>query len=255
MLTKYQLDKLVKKHKIDKSVILREYIQILVLNKVYSFSKSSKIFFKGGTCIHLIYKGQRFSEDLDFTVNLEEDDFLEFIKIPFKELEKENGFLIKEKKSISGKDFLLSYKNDLVNGDVFIKLDFSFREKILDPKKCIIETDFPVVFKGFINCLSEEEILSEKIRAILTRDKGRDVYDLWYLLSLGNKLNYEFINKKLKFYDLILADNKEIIDKINKLDKKTFVLDLKPFVSINEREKLGDFYEYIKQFVLNNVEY
>lgn len=254
MLTKDQLSDLTKLYKINESVVLREYLQLLALNKIYSFSKSSNIFFKGGTCLHLLYKAPRFSEDLDFSVDMSESDFLDFIKIPFKELEKENGFMIKEKKSLAGKTFLLTYKTDLVAGDVFVRFDFSFREKILDPRKNIIETIFPVLFNNYVNCLSEEEILSEKIRAILTRDKGRDYYDLWYLLSKNINLNFNFINKKLKYYKTSLSgDKKELKNKIEKLAIADFVVDLRPFVPVNEREKLKDLCGYIKDYILKKI--
>lgn len=248
MLSKIQLNILSKKYKINESVILREYIQLLILDKMYSFKESKKIFFKGGTCIHLAYGGQRFSEDLDFTVNMKEKDFLNFISKPFKELEKENNFIIKEKKSKLGKDFLLKYKNDLVNGDVFVKLDFSFREKVLDSKKNIIETTFPVLFNNYIYCLSEKEVLSEKIRAILMRDKGRDYYDLWYLLSIGTEFDEKMINKKMEYYKAEFSIEK-LKSKIDKFNKRDFITDLKPFVKISDREKLGNFYEYVKDFI------
>ena len=248
MLSKNQLNKLSKKYKVNESVILREYIQLLVLDKIYSFKESEKIYFKGGTCIHLVYGGQRFSEDLDFTVNISEKEFEKFIIKPFEELRKENGFSIKERKSTLGKVYLLSYKNNLVNGDVFVKLDFSFREKVLDPKKNIIETTFPVLFNNYIHCLSEKEILSEKIRAILTRDKGRDYYDLWYLLSLGIEFNEKMVNKKMEYYKAEFSI-KKLKSKIDKLNKKDFITDLKPFVKIGDREKLGNVYEYIKGFI------
>lgn len=254
MLTKNQLNDLAKKHKINESVILREYIQLLALNKIYSFSKSSNIFFKGGTCLHLAYKAPRFSEDLDFNVNMDQDDFSDFIKIPFKELEKENGFIIKEKKTLAGKTFLLKYETALIGGTIYVKFDFSFRETTLDPKKNIIETDFPVLFNNYINCLSEEEILSEKVRAILTRNKGRDYYDLWFLLGKNINLNFDFINKKLKFYNTSLSgDKKELKNKVEKLDAADFAVDLRPFVPIKERDKLKEFCGYIKDFILRKI--
>lgn len=248
MLSKSQLNVLSKKYKVNESIILREYIQLLVLSKIYSFNGSEKMFFKGGTCIHLVYGGQRFSEDLDFTVNMSEHEFLKFIIKPFEELTKENGFVIKEKKSVSGKDFLLSYKNNLVSGDIFVKLDFSFREKVLDPKNNILNTNFPVTFNNYIHCLSENEILSEKIRAILTRNKGRDYYDLWYMLSIGATIDEKMLNKKMKYYKTTFSIEK-LISKVDKLDKKEFIVDLKPFIKIGDREKLGSLCGYIKDFI------
>lgn len=254
MLTKNQLLKLAKKHQISEYVILREYIQLLFLNKLYSYNQASNIFFKGGTCLHLVYQAPRFSEDLDFSVNLNKNAFNEFIKVVFKTLKSENNFLFKEKKSIFGKTFLLTYKNDLVESDVFIKLDFSFREKVLDQKLKIIKTDFPILFTNYINCLSMEEILAEKIRTILMRKKGRDYYDLWYLLSQNTEFNYNFVEKKLKIYDFSLENKKsDLKNKILSFKKKDFVLDLRPFVPISQREKLGDFFEYVKDFILSHI--
>lgn len=252
MLAKSQLSVLSKKYKINESVILREYIQILVLDKIYSFNNCQTIFFKGGTCIHLIYGGKRFSEDLDFTVNMGEKEFLEFIEQPFKELEKENEFIIKENKSIFGKSFLIKYINDLVRGDMFISLDFSFREKVISPQKNILQTDLPVILNNYIYCLSKEEIVAEKIRAILTRDKGRDYYDLWYLLASGVEINKDMINKKMNYYNKEFSE-KILKDKIDKFNKRDFILDLSPFVDINTRDRLGDIYEYIKDFLINKV--
>ncbi len=254
MLSRSELSVLAKKYKINDSVILREHLQLLALQKIYSFPGAEKIFFKGGTCLHLIYGAPRFSEDLDFTVNCPKEEFLEFIKIPFKELSRENNCTIKEKKTVAGKSFLLTAKTDLSSGPIFIKFDFSFREQVLDPQKKIIETEFPVLFNNYLNCFSAEEILAEKVRAILSRDQGRDYYDLWYLLSRGIALRADFIKAKLNYYKLIWPQAAEDLkEKVAHLDSKDFQLDLRPFVPVNEREKLADFAVYIKDFILQKL--
>lgn len=255
MLSSNELSALAKKYKINESIILREYLQLLALQKIYSFAGAAKIFFKGGTCLHLIYGISRFSEDLDFTVNQQEADFLEFIKSPFKELAKENNCRIQEKKTIAGKSFLLTAETDLIAGPVFIRFDFSFRESVLDPQKKIIETEFPVLFNTYINCLSAEEILAEKVRAILSRDKGRDYYDLWYLLSQGTAFREDFIKEKLVYYNLEWPSAyQRLKEKVGRLAVKDFVSDLRPFIPINEREKLGDFCGYVKDFILKKFQ-
>jgi predicted nucleotidyltransferase component of viral defense system len=68
MLTQNQIREFAKKLKISDNVVLREYIQLLFLKELYSQKFSEHIFFKGGTAIRLIFKGERFSEDLDFSV-------------------------------------------------------------------------------------------------------------------------------------------------------------------------------------------
>ena len=51
-----------------------------------------------------------------------------------------------------------------------------------------------------VQIMDEIEIISEKVRAIMTRNKARDVYDLWFLLKKGIKPDMGLINQKLKIY-------------------------------------------------------
>lgn len=46
--------------------IIREYLQYKILEAVFRSSYTSRLFFIGGTCIHLIHGSPRFSEELDF---------------------------------------------------------------------------------------------------------------------------------------------------------------------------------------------
>lgn len=249
MLTTNQIKELSKQLKINESVIVREYIQTLFLKELYDQKYSEKIFFKGGTAIRLILGGVRFSEDLDFSVSGKIEDFDSFIIGFFKKLEKLYGFEFKKRKTIAGKKYLLSVDSNTLDYKIFINLDFSFREKILMSSKTIIKTDYPVIFTSFVNYLSSEEILAEKIRAILTRDKGRDIYDLWFLLSKNVPIKKGLVEEKLKYYDIKNFSVNQLIAKINKFSKKKFVLDLRPFVPISEREKLADFFDFIISFL------
>jgi predicted nucleotidyltransferase component of viral defense system len=129
-------------------------------------------------------------------------------------------------------------------------LDFSFREKVIKPSKEIIKDNkYPIIFKGFIYCLSIDEILAEKIRALLNREKSRDIYDIWMLLELGAKLNKEMIEKKLKYYDKEYK-TEEVIKRIKSQLKEEFESELRAFIPINERDKLGELLEYIKKYII-----
>lgn len=253
MITADQVALLAKKNKISESVIFREYLQILFLSRLYSFTGSDKIFFKGGTALHLIFNAPRFSEDLDFTVELNEKVFLNFISKVFENLSKEEEISFKEKETIAGKRFLMTASPLIVSYKVFINLDFSFREKVFDPQKSILDTSYPVLFSSFIYHFSKEEIFAEKIRAILTRNKGRDIYDLWFLISQGAQIKEKLIKEKLKYYDLENIKNEEIIKKIEKFSEKSFVQDLRPFVPINEREKLPTFFAYLQAYLKDKL--
>lgn len=249
MITKDQVYLLAKKNKISETVIFREYLQLFFLSELCSQKESRNIFFKGGTALHLIYKALRFSEDLDFTVELKERQFLDFIWGFFDVLSKKETVEFKEKKSLAGKRFLLTVAPVVLPYKTFINLDFSFREKVLEPQKSIVETDYPVLFTSYIYHLSKDEIFAEKIRAILTRTKGRDLYDLWYLISQDAGLNKELVRKKLKYYHLEDIGRDKTLERINHFSKKNFILDLRPLVPVDQRDKLSDFFNYIKDYL------
>lgn len=249
MITRDQIYSLAKKNKINETVVFREYLQLFFLSELYSKKESRKIFFKGGTALHLIYKAPRFSEDLDFTVELTEKSFLNFTARLFKELERKENIEIKEKKAVAGKRFLLTAQPSVLPYKTFVNLDFSFREKVLQPQKSIIDTDFPVVFTSYIYHLSKEEIFAEKIRALMTRKRGRDLYDLWYLMAQGAQVDKDMVKEKLKYYHLEKINKDKILKKIEEFSEKDFVLDVRPFVAANEREKLPEFFSYIKDYL------
>lgn len=249
MLTTIQIKEYSKLFKINDSVVVREYLQTLFLKELYDENYSKNIFFKGGTAIRLIFSGSRFSEDLDFTVDGSVDDFDLFINGFFKKIEKQYDFKFKKRESIAGQKYLLTANLPSYNSPVFISLDFSFREQVLEPSKSIISTVYPVIFTSFVNHISGQEILAEKIRATMTRDKGRDIYDLWFLLSNNIKINNKLVVEKLKYYDIVEFDYKKLISKINDYSQEKFILDIRPFVPINEREKLADFFQYTIAFL------
>lgn len=246
MITFDQVRALATQNRINDTVIFREYIQLVFLQKLYQKTPSQKIFFKGGTAIHLIYRAPRFSEDLDFTVALSEKSFDAYVQGVLKRLEVEEGVAWKEKKSLAGKQYLLTAPPGVLPYATTVALDFSFREKVYSPARSVIQSAYPVLFTSYVHHLSQEEILAEKIRAVMTRRKGRDLYDLWYLLSKGVTLQGDLVRKKLAYYKLSGVSNKDIVERVASFPQKDFVLDLRPFVPQNERERLGDFFEYVQ---------
>ena len=220
MITKEQIYSLAKKDKINETTIFREYLQLLFLSELYSKKQGSDIFFKGGTALHLIYKAPRFSEDLDFTVELREKDFLAFIQKLLDTISKKEAIKFKERKTLTGKRFLLTALPMVLPYKTFINLDFSFREKILNPQKSIIETEYPVLFTSYVYHPSIDELFAEKIRALLTRVKGRDLYDLWYLTTQGAQVDKDLVKEKLKYYQLEEVSKDKISERIEHFPKK-----------------------------------
>lgn len=250
MITLSQIQQIAKQSHINENTIYREYLQLSLLSQLYRYPLSEQVYFKGGTAIHLIFGASRFSEDLDFTVNMEAVDFDRFIDKFFREFAKFEQVSFKPRKTIAGKKFLLTSGTTVLSYPTYISLDFSFREKVLDPSKSLIQTLYPVQFNSMIHHLSKQEILAEKIRAFLTRDKGRDMYDLWFLLSQNTPLNGSFIIEKNKYYQIGGNWKQLVLEKVEKSNQNKFITDLKPFITESERERLPQLFEYIKTHLL-----
>jgi predicted nucleotidyltransferase component of viral defense system len=64
MLTRSQIQRFAQRQGIGVQSQERDYIQHLLLFLLYR--RSQELVFKGGTALRMVYKGNRYSEDLDF---------------------------------------------------------------------------------------------------------------------------------------------------------------------------------------------
>lgn len=252
MITLAQLKPFAKLFNTNDATVFREYLQFLFLSRLYMYSKTQQIIFKGGTAIHLIFQAPRFSEDLDFTVVMPETEFLDVLTRTFSTLENEGRISFKERKTLTGKRFLLSASLPDSTLKSFINLDFSFREKVFEIENYFLKPDYPVIFKSEVSHMSRDEIVSEKIRAILHRQKGRDIYDLWYLLANNAKLNLQLIAEKFKYHQEIY-NPAELTNRIEIFPRSEFIKDLLPFVQFKERDKLDELFTYIIAFLKHSL--
>ena len=67
MLPSEDLERIAELKGISLSNTEKDYLQDLMLFSIYSIA-GKELVFKGGTCLYKIYKLDRFSEDLDFTL-------------------------------------------------------------------------------------------------------------------------------------------------------------------------------------------
>jgi hypothetical protein len=77
---------------------------------------------------------------------------------------------------------------------------------------------------------------------------GRDIYDLLFLLNKGIAIENDLILEKFKYYGIVSSDKKLLIQKIEK-----FILDLRSFVPIDQRNRLADFYDYVVESIRQRV--
>jgi len=249
MITKRQVENLSLYFGIDQITIFREYLQLIFLNYLYQEKKSERIYFKGGTCLHLLYGSPRFSEDLDFSVDLGKKEIKLLVKKVVKKIQKEISgitlnFDYSGKKSLRYK---LKYQGKEFKYPLTIRLDFTFEKILLKPKVVKIETKFPINFLSLVLSLKEEEILAEKIRAFLLRAKGRDIFDLWYLFSENIFVKKDILEKKLKKVNLKF-NQETFFEKIKKYPLSKLKLDLAKFLPRPYRKIIPELKERILEY-------
>ncbi len=201
----------------------KDYLQNIVLLNFYRKIKD-EIVFKGGTSLQKTYGLNRFSEDLDFSLKTETniEPILKHIITSLKIF----GFLATKKKLKEdklGNNYQIKIKGPLFNGTeqsyTFIKMEISKREKVIMPVE--INTITPI-YKDLppytLPSMNLEEVMAEKIRAIMTRDSARDVYDLWFLSQKKIKTSTSLINIKLKYYKKIF-DKEEFKKSVENKEK------------------------------------
>jgi len=251
MITQNQVKDLAEYYQIDEFTIFREYLQLVFLSYLYQHKKANKIYFKGGTAIRLLFNSPRFSEDLDFSTEYNKKQIKEIIKKVKKQIEKEFAeikitTLYQGKKSIR---FRLKHISSDFKYPFVIRLDFTKEQKAKKIINSPLVTKFPLIFP-VISHLGAEEILAEKIRALLTRGKGRDIFDTWLLLAKGIKINIPLIKKKLKQVNKKFSEEK-LIKKIKTFPLRKLKLDLNKFLPLQQRKIIKDLKTKLLSFLIN----
>jgi len=217
----------------NKEHIEKDYFQDLLLYHLYK--KSNNFIFKGGTCLYKLYNLPRFSEDLDFSV-LAQGNIRETVESVARELKAK----IESKKTKTSFLFKLRFPGILTQFNT-IRIDVSLVNIVLGFEVKNYIPSYIDIPPFFLRVLKLEEILAEKIHALIKRNNARDLYDLFFLLRFVEP-NKELIQKKLKIFRMEF--DKELIKRKIEEIKPKWEAELKPFLLT----ELTDF-EVAKEFV------
>ena len=206
-----------------------DYYQQYVLAHLYK--DFNTIYFKGGTCLQKCYGIKRFSEDLFFNYfDLQPGKIISYLENILEE--KATDF----QETRFGMNFKIRFKGILYNGSNHslcrLSIDFQENDVYNQPIKKIIRPIYFDLPNYFLLALNTQEILAEKIRAVLTRYKARDVFDLNELFLNNISIDYDLVNKKLKTYDKVF--NHDEFER--KLEEKRSIYE-------QELQRLTDIYE------------
>ncbi|MGM0405148.1 MAG: nucleotidyl transferase AbiEii/AbiGii toxin family protein [Thermoplasmatota archaeon] len=170
------------------------------------FRRYDNAVFKGGTCLRYLYGTERFSEDIDLNLEIRPKQFKKEVEAVLKEFKNvgiENGF-IKEEVFEEAYTCEIWFHGPLYGGtnqtQNKFRLDAGERGgTLIEPRWTLIDSEYPETRKKFlVQAMVGDELLVEKVITLLSRSKGRDLYDVWYLLESGMKVSSDLFERKLE---------------------------------------------------------
>lgn len=261
------LDQMLKKYDINtveqKKHAIKEIIQEIVLSGLSRSNFFKDAAFYGGTALRIFYGLDRFSEDLDFTllVNNQDFDFDYYISFVRNEVESLGlKFEVEEKsktketniktaflKGNTKEQFLIFYPNSnqdtaILHADEKIKVKFDIDTN--PPKYANTEIKYRLLpYPYQVRVYDLPSLFAGKIDAVLSRNwksrvKGRDFYDYIYFLSMDVIVNIKHLKERLiqsKYIESTFELNKEsLITLLNKrfdeIDFDIVKKDVEPFI-------------------------
>lgn len=205
--------------------MLKEYIQLMILDFLSTSPYVQKIVFIGGTNLRLVKGIDRFSEDLDFDCsNLPGEEFVQMTDEVLIFLQR-SGFRVEPRDKINDK--IKAYRRNIYFPELLFDLGLSgykeerFLIKVESQDQCYDYTPVIVNIKraGFFFPFpvpSDSILCAMKICALISRQKGRDFYDAIFLLG-QTEPDYGFLTVKLGIHnrDELKAALKHAMEKID----------------------------------------
>lgn len=241
---------------LEKSMI-KEYIQLSILDYLSTTRYILKLILIGDTNLRLVRGIDRFSEDLDFDckdISKEEflqisDDVMQFLRRSGYKVEskdKDSPKLTAFRKNIYFPEFLFNIGLSRHRDERFlIKIEaqdqgVAYTPAIKNIRGCGFYFPFPVP--------PDAVLCAMKVTALLERGRGRDFYDVMFLLGL-TKPDYDFLAKRIGIKNA--AELKvEVKKHLKNIDLKAKSNDFDHLLFNKENKKrILRFEEYIEEAV------
>lgn len=198
------------------------YLQDIVLGTV-GRETADELVFKGGTALLKCYQLDRFSEDLDFTAR-EGGDVRDVVKKAERDLENYGATVEEVTVDASGQSTSARFgiQGPLYTGDrrslCFVRVEANHESTVLRVQTRRYTPPFTDLPSVELAVLAEEEILAEKIRALMTRREPRDLYDIYHLVEKSVAIDPGLVATKLDYYGLAY-DPEAVVERAAALER------------------------------------
>lgn len=224
--------------------MMQEYIQLSILDYLSTTQYIRKLIFIGGTNLRLVKGIDRFSEDLDF--DCKEMTREEFMKISDDVMHFliRNGYKVESRDKNSSK--LTAFRRNIYFPEFLFDLGLSghrderflikieaedqgvrYTPEVKNIKGCGFYFPFPVP--------PDAVLCAMKVTALLERGKGRDFYDVMFLLGL-TKPDYDFLAKRIGIKNAAEL-NVEVKKRLKSIDLKAKANDFDHLLFNKENKK------------------
>ncbi len=194
MITQREISQRAYHEKMSDRVIEKDYVLTWILLALADSPLVGLMAFKGGTALKKIYfPDYRYSEDLDFTLTGEDtpDELLAGLSQLLHQLAESQGFQFDIPEGrIERRDESLTIYVKFVGPlqaratSRDLKIDITLVERLVFPVQMkMVFSDYSDRVERQIRAYALEEVLIEKLCAIIGRTEPRDVYDAHYLLQ------------------------------------------------------------------------
>jgi len=246
-----------------------EVMQQITLAGLYRSGFFNRAAFYGGTCLHIFYGLQRFSEDMDFSLlqadeNFTLENYFDAIISEFQAIGRDITITKKEKKTQTNvESAFLKDNTEVYNLSFSTEKQIKIKIEVDTQPPTGFTTEYKLLllpFSFMVRCYTLSDLYAGKMHALLFRNwktlvKGRDWYDFEWYVRNNVELNFNHLQKRaaqisnLNEQDFTLDTFRKMLkERIEKTNIEVVKNDVRPFLKNPQEMEIWST-EYFLQLV------
>lgn len=234
-------------------VVAAECLHLILLDALFAHADTGSeatMGFQGGTCLHLVHGGYRYSEDLDLAGrDLDGAVAGRIVERARPEVERlavqvlgqgeADWKALRTRGRVSTCWF--HFTPEATGQRIRVKIElarFPTYQATVLPLRSPLDL---LQRRPLVTALPPGELLAEKVTAVLGRRylKGRDLFDLWFLDAvLGTRLDPDLLRRKLDDYEVAPA-REEVGERLDAVAAADLEAEMGRFLPRRQRSQLG----------------
>lgn len=233
------------------AIVAAESLHVILLDALFAHPGGAAMAFQGGTCLHLVHGGYRYSEDLDLAGrDLDGDAAARIVERARPEVERlalqvlgpgEHGWKPPRTRGRVSTHWF-HFTPEATDQRIRVKIELArfptYHEEVLPVRSSLDLLER----RPLVTALPPAELLAEKVTAAFGRRylKGRDLFDLWYLHEvLRTALDQDLLRRKLEDYGVALNRHR-VEERLAAVAAADLEAEMDRFLPRRQRSQLGE---------------